>query len=210
MSDPSILWKYTKISIPRPKIDKRQQVDALEALGSVSGSRFTPQQVEEAKIYYRNALTYIKDTDESTDDESDSDEIFSCPQKHIRQSQIRLALGKVSRGLKVVIPPKYDKNKNGKCNCKVPIAWQRDPQKIHLCDMNELKKFHLWHIGTKGPNSYHEMYKKMRQHLCFFHNISYYDIPLKRRKKTSKQTVGKNTSRSKKRRSKRRGKRKGW
>ena len=74
----------------------------------------------------------------------------------------------VSRGEKVIIPPRWDPTKNETCNCKLDRRWT--PQKIHSWNIDKLQKIHADHCnGVKGPKVYKEMFDKLRTHFRFYH-----------------------------------------
>merc|ERR1712167_448650 len=117
----SILWSYTCIYVPRNKIDKRKKDDVLNSLHSLGKSRWSKDEVEDARVYYNSALTTIS-PDEDPDDDED-EEVHDCPLKYIRQNQIRVALAKIAKGHKIIVPPKYDKTKKGICEYKIKASW---------------------------------------------------------------------------------------
>ena len=82
-----------------------------------------------------------------------------------------------------MIPPKFDPNKNEKCDVTFGKKFLQSPDEIHHASLDELKKYHHEHLGTQGPTTYKKMFEKIRQHNCYYHGVNFYEIPPKRLKK---------------------------
>ena len=90
-------------------------------------------------------------------------------------NQIRRAVAAVAKGESVVIPPRYNPEKDGVCDVKCPRTF--NPDAFHKWDMKKLTSIHEKHVGTKGPQTYNKMYYSLRQHFCWYHGWDYYEIP---------------------------------
>ena len=120
------------------------------------------------------------DDDSESDSSEDYEEIVASPMKHIRQNQIRMAMCAIANGENAIIPPKWNPILNGVCEASKKLPRTTKPESIHRWSMEKLRKLHQKHLGTQGPNTYNEMYKKLRQHFCFYAGWAYYDVPEKR------------------------------
>ena len=116
------------------------------------------------------------DSDDESSSEEDSEGLRDSHLKLIRANQIRMACCAIARGERTIIPPKWNTSKNGVCETCVDKRWT--PNKLHRWKIGKLQQIHADHFnGVKGPTVYKEMFQKLRQHFCFYHNWKYYDVP---------------------------------